>query len=345
VATVHVDTSGLTFPLFTIPGQTPSFIDGSTSPPPAVSLAPGSYSFQQASGYFCDFQFEVTAAGTIEYETTFDAFLGGRGGSTLVVGGFDVRLDGTALSHGLFPVIAGAGAFLMPDSVHDLKLVPASHYSLQPTSGVVATFEFAVDLSGKVRVAPLYSGFASGSGTTTLTISGYTINVDGRSLSHDLFPVIPRLSNDFLPRSGVSQLTLIPAAGYGLQPGSGIVADMLFSVGIDGLVDFPVSCDGFLGGRGSDTLIVNGYPVLVDASAADSDLLSIANVGLRADAPRYLFAVLVPAGGYQPQTAKGVFAHGFGVERDGTISVDPSTAGSYVVTTVPRLEIHGATPF
>jgi hypothetical protein len=124
VATVHIDTSGLTFPLFTIPGQTPSFIDGSTSPPPAVSLAPGSYSFQQATGCFCDFRFEVTAAGTIEYETTFDAFLGGRGGSTLVVGGFDVRLDGTALSHGLFPVIAGAGAFLMPDAVHDLKLVP-----------------------------------------------------------------------------------------------------------------------------------------------------------------------------------------------------------------------------
>jgi hypothetical protein len=344
MATVHIDTSGLTFPLFTIPGQTSNFIDGSTSPPPAVSLAPGRYNFQQASGYFCDFQFEVTAAGTIDYEPTFDGFLGGRGGSTLVVSGFDVTLDGTALSHGLFPVIAGAGAFLMPDSVHHLKLVPASHYSLQPTSGVVASFEFAIDVSGQVHVDPLYSGFATGSGTT-LTISGYTVNIDGRSLSHDLFPVIPRLSNEFLPRSAVNQLTLIPAVGYGLQPGSGIVADMLFSVGLAGLIDFPASCDGFLSGRGSNTLVVNGYPILIDATAADSDLLSIANVGLRAEAPRYLFAVLVPAGGYQPQTAKGVFAHGFGVERDGTITVDPSTAGSYVVSTVPRLEIHGATPF
>jgi hypothetical protein len=90
---------------------------------------------------------------------------------------------------------------------------------------------------------------------------------------------------------------------------------------------------------------VGGYPVLVEATLADSDLLSIINaVGVVAEARRYLFAVLVPADGYAPQTAHGVL-HGFDIQRDGSITFDGSVAGHYVLTTIPRLEIRGATPF
>jgi hypothetical protein len=120
---------------------------------------------------------------------------------------------------------------------------------------------------------------------------------------------------------------------------------MIYTVGVDGKVSFPVSCNGFLGGSGTDTLIVGGYPVLVDATLADSDLLSIINAaGVVAEARRYLFAILIPADGYAPQTAHGVL-HGFGIQRDGSVTFDSSVAGHYVRTTIPRLEIHGATPF
>jgi hypothetical protein len=109
-------------------------------------------------------------------------------------------------------------------------------------------------------------------------------------------------------------------------------------------VSFPASCNGFLGGSGTDTLIVGGYPVLVDATLADSNLPSIINAtGVVAEARRYLFAVLIPADGYAPQTAHGILSHSFGIQRDGSVTFDPSVAGHCVLTIIPRLEIHGPT--
>ena len=69
------------------------------------------------------------------------------------------------------------------------------------------------------------------------------------------------------------------------------------------------------------------------------------HVGVAAEAHRYLLAILIPADGYDPQTANGVFSHGFGNQRNGSVTFDSSVAGHYVLTTVPRLEIRGATPF
>jgi hypothetical protein len=338
---IIIDTSELTFPWFTIPGHTP-FLDGSTSP--TVNLPAGTYSFQQYSGYFADFQFRVTESGTVDYDTAFNDFLGGQGTSRLKVGGFAIEVDGTRLSHGLLPMMAGGGSFLMSDAVHRLVLVPASHYGFHPTSGVVASFEFGVDLRGNVVVGSAYSGFAEGAGTRRLTIRGYPIRVDGRMLTNGLYPMIPRLVSDFLPRTAVNTLTLIPAVNYGFQPGSGIVADMSYSVGLDGCLDYPASCDDFLRGRGGDTLTLLGYPVLVDARRADGDLVGLVDTMLRAQEPRFLLGVLLPCQHYRLQTVNGVFNHVFAVERDGTVRTDSAVAGRMVVNTVPRVEIRGWTP-
>ena len=70
---------------------------------------------------------------------------------------------------------------------------------------------------------------------------------------------------------------------------------------------------------------------MLNAAQADSDLLSV--VGLQAQTPRELVATLVPAKGYLPQTANGVFSTGFNIERDGTDTFDPAVAGRYVVQT------------
>jgi hypothetical protein len=426
--TIQIDTSQLSYPEFLVPGVTPAFLNGATSP--SITLMPGTYGFQQASGYFADFTFTVDAAGNVGFDVNFNSFLQGAGTSKLIVVGFPIQLVATALDHDLLLMVAGAG-ILSHTSAHNLQLVPASHYGFQPGSGIVADFEFGVDLSGQVVVNASYSSFASSTGTT-LTITGHRIHVDARALSHDLLPIfllgytggpLPRasvnqltlipasgydfqpgsgivasfsyavdaagnvvvdpryasfasavgdtvtirghtvhidgrgLSHDLLPisligytegflsRASVNPLTVIPAVGYNFQPGGGVVADMNYTVGLDGTVSFPISCNGFLGGSGTDTLVVGGYPVLVDATPADSDLLSIINAeGVVAEARRYLFAVLVPADGYAPQTAHGVL-HGFDIQRDGSVTFDGSVAGHYVLTTIPRLEIRGATPF
>lgn len=515
MADIQIDTSQLTYPQFLIPGRTASFVDGSANPRPTVVLPEGSYSFQQASGYFADFTFRVRADGKVDYDAGFDGFLGGRGTSMLAVKGFPVHVDFTALQHDLLPLIAG-GQFLTHAHAQDIRLVPASHYGFQPGSGIVATFEFQVGADGHVSVPPAYSTFATASagnltitghavridgralahdllpisltgytggflphatineiriipaagygfqpgagvvadlaytlnpdGTVhidpsysgfaatsgnVLTIAGRLVRIDGRSLSHDLLPIslagysggvlsrlsvneltlIPAvydfqpgagivatfifavgrdgnvvvdpkyagvasvsgnllrimgariridgrgLSHDllpisllgynagFMPRSRINELTLIPAVGYSFQPGAGVVADMNYTVGIDGHVSFPANCAAFLSGAGTDTLVIDGYPVLVDARQADADLVSLANIGIAAEARHYLFAVLIPANGYVPQTAHGVFTHGFAVERNGSITFPATLAGRYVVTPIPRLEIHGATPF
>jgi hypothetical protein len=181
------------------------------------------------------------------------------------------------------------------------------------------------------KLDPGFAAFASASGNT-LTIRSHTINIDGRALSHDLFPIGIAGPNTFLPRATVNQLTIIPATGYGFQPGSGIVADLSYGIGRDGGVDFPESCGGFLAGKGTSTLVILGYPMVLNAAHADSDLVGIANVGVRAETPRELVATLVPAKSYLPQTAKGVCGTGFNIERDGRITFDPAAVGSYVVT-------------
>jgi len=339
VTVIDIDTSALSFPLCLIPGHPfPDPTLGDFQPGGSIDLPAGTHHFQQASGILADFTFDVTVDGRIDFDSSFDAFLAGRGTNTLVVKGFRIDLDGTALTHGLLPVIAGAGTFLMPDQVHALTLVPDPQYQLQPTSGVVATFSFGVDRTGAVVVPAEFAGFAAATGNR-LTIAGYPIAIDGRALSHDLLPVLVTPHNDFLPRSQVSTITVIPALGYQFQPGSGVVADFSLTVGTDGAIDFPADCDGFLAGRGTQVLVVDGYPVLIDATRAGSTLLAIGNLGLPADSPRFLLAVLVPAPVYQPQTADGVIDRGFSVHRDGSIGVDPSLAGALVVSSIARVQI------
>jgi len=165
------------------------------------------------------------------------------------------------------------------------------------------------------------------------TVRGHTINIDGRALSHDLLPTGIVGDGAFLPRATVNQLTLIPASGYSFQPCRGIVADLSYAVRADGSVDFPESCELFMAGKGTRTLVIRGYPMVLNATHADSDLLGLTNLGLRPHTPRDLAATLVPAKGYIPQTANGVFRTAFNVKRDGRITFDRAAAGSYVVRT------------
>jgi hypothetical protein len=338
---IRIDTSRLTFPLFLVPGHT-SFQDGSTPAGQVVSLVPGRYGFQQISGVLADFTFVVDPAGRVDFAPEFDGFLAGRGTGTLVVRGLPVEVDGTALSHGLLPVVAGASKFLSPDRPHALNLVPAT-YQFQPASGIVATFAFSLGANGAITVPRAFAGFARADGNR-LVLAGCRVTIDGRSLSHDLLPVLGGVPNTFRSRATANVVTYLPGAGYELQPGSGLVADLTFTVTVDGKVDFPADCDGFLAGRGSAVLVVGGYPVVVDATAADSDLVSLANIPVTPATARFLLAVLVPAPAYTPQTEHGVFAHGFRIARDGTVSVAPAVSSSLRVSAVPCVEIIGATP-
>ena len=62
-----------------------------------IQLAPGEYTYQSLTEC-AKFTFTVTASGTVDYDHKFDAFLNGRGTTTLQLTGFEVTLDALSLT-------------------------------------------------------------------------------------------------------------------------------------------------------------------------------------------------------------------------------------------------------
>ncbi|MFE6101560.1 Ig-like domain-containing protein [Streptomyces laurentii] len=310
---------------------------GAAGPPPVVELPAGTgYRLGLGNGVAAAVAFDVRADGTLAFAAPYDAFLTGRGTRRLTVRGVPVLVDARSLDHPLTPDLPGA-APLAPDRTHELRLLPASGYRLRVAAGTAdGGVDFAVTAAGTVRLPPEAAGIAEAAGNT-LTVRGRTVTVDGRGLSHGLLPVgVPdAAAGAFLSPATTHRLTLLPAAGYVFHAGPGVPADFSYTVRRDGTVDYDTSCDAFLTGRGTDTLVVGGFPVVLSADDADSDLLGLSALEGESDPmlhasrpPRELATVLVPATGYQPRTVHGVCT-GFRVARDGTLSADPAAAGSY----------------
>ncbi|MFF8407563.1 Ig-like domain-containing protein [Streptomyces sp. NPDC015684] len=275
--------------------------------------------------------FDVHEDGTLDFAPEYDAFLDGRGGHHLTVRGVPVDVDARALDHPLTLGLPGAVS-LPPDRVHSLRLLPAAAYRLRVDAGAADGYlDFSVTSDGQVELAldGEAAGIAEAAGST-LRVQGRTVTVDGRSLSHSLLPVgVPDdEAGVFLSPSTVHRLTLLPAIGYAFHAAPGVAADFSYTVRADGTVDYDASCDRFLTGRGTRTLVVGGFPVALSAAGADSDLLGLAALDGAPRAPRELAAVLAPAAGYQPRTAHGVCT-GFDVARDGTLKIAPASTRSY----------------
>jgi hypothetical protein len=92
---INIDATQLFFPSFIIPEAIPSTDARRVQ---SVQLVPGEYHYQVQSGVFANFTFTVTASGRVDYDHKFDAFLNGRGTTTLQLTGFEVTLDALSLT-------------------------------------------------------------------------------------------------------------------------------------------------------------------------------------------------------------------------------------------------------
>ena len=231
---IKVDATKLFYRYFVIPGVTSAWTDSRVVQ--SFNLAPGTYSFQIASGYYADFTFRVTSTGLVDYDAGFNGFLSGRNTATLGVDGLAVTIDARYLS--------GSGVLLVAPLTNDdwisyrtVRLVPASYYSVQQGSGVVANFTLKLGVDGRwVYNAPLdvsAGGFLSGQGTSTLTIFGYPILVDARTAGGTGVVVQTVWGMPFSTTS-VEYACLLPAQYYALQVRSGVVSNASFSVGTNG---------------------------------------------------------------------------------------------------------------
>lgn len=331
--TIHVDGTALSHDVEPT-GAGMSFLPRTSVHELTVLPATG-YGFYTGSGIVADLKFGVGRDGQVDVAAEFAGYAEAAG-ATLVLRGRTIQVDGTALSHEVEPTGLSGMSFLPRASVNALTVLPADGYGFYTGSAIVTDLTFKVARDGQVAVGPQFSAFASAAGDT-LVLHGCTVRIDGTALSHDLLPLGLAGWNGFLPRASVNELTLLPADGYGFQPGSGVVADLTFGVGLDGQVNVDPEYSGFASAE-HDTLVLHGYPVLIDATAADSDLVGLSNISAATPGPppdrrgpREIRFVLLPAHGYCPQTANGVLGTGFDLERDGTVTFPYSAAGRYSV--------------
>jgi hypothetical protein len=244
----------------------------------------------------------------------------------VTIKGYRVTLNTTSLSHALLPFLSGWSEHLSPGT-HEMTLVPAKGYQFMPAPSIFADFTLSLEADGTVVIDPRFAGFAEASGRT-VTIKGYRITLITSALSHALLPFLSGWGQHLPP--GTHEMTLVPGAGYGFLLAFGITADFRFGLDVNGRINLETEFTGFASASGSKLRIL-GYPMVLDAAHADSDLIGIAGLGVQAQTPRELSAVLIPAKSYCPQTANGVCRTGFNMERDGAISFDLAAASSYVI--------------
>lgn len=127
-------------------------------------LAPGNYVVEADMAALVNFS--VNSVGHVEYDTSLDAVLSGRGGSTLVIRGLAITVDATTTHHSEF-LLAGVGVF-GSGRPHTVRLLPGAG---QVSFVDWRSFEFMVSLSGFVDYDASLDEFLSGRGTSTLTIT------------------------------------------------------------------------------------------------------------------------------------------------------------------------------
>lgn len=219
---------------FVMPGVTGGWVDSRTVQ--TFNLAPGQYAFQIGSGYYADFTFTVTPTRTVDYSTSFDNFLSGRGTNTLKINGLVVTLDARYLS--------GSGVLLVAPLTNEdwisyktVRMVPASYYSVQQGSGEVANFAMKLGIDGKWSYSAAYDvsagGFLGGNATSTLTFFGYPLLVDARAGGGSGVTIQPIWGMPFNTTS-VEYACLLPAESFALQVRSGVVSAAAFSLSQSG---------------------------------------------------------------------------------------------------------------
>lgn len=198
------------------------------------------------------FTFWVNPKGQVRYAAENETFLGGDGSDTLVLDGLDVTVDARYLS--------GSGVLIshVPPNAEDwlqhetVRLLPAPVYTFQQGSGVVVNFRTALGKDGKWYYPDTYEAYVDGNGTSTLTLYGFVLLVDGRAGGGTGIGVhfVWGLPFSF---SGVQTAVLLPAGVFALRVRGGEPTDARFAMDDHGEITFdpalPLAVDRYDGVR------------------------------------------------------------------------------------------------
>lgn len=243
-----------------------------------LHLLPGPYQFNQGNGPVPEADFEVRMDGTVDYAGTSDAFLTGRGTSTLVIIGLPITIDARQLAVETYALFVTTSWLLSKDP-HTLYLLPG-HYEFQQGNGVVSAAAFDVLGDGTVNYAESSNLFLSGRSTPNFGVIGLPITIDATRLTP--LPYAVFVTAGWMNSQSLHRLNLLPGH-YEFQLESGVVAAAAFDVRLDGTVDYPSTSDLFLGGRGTGTFEIVGLPVGVDVTAIAGTAVVLIPSGITLD--------------------------------------------------------------
>jgi hypothetical protein len=236
----------------------------------SLELAPGVYTSAGGVGNNSSFKFTVSETGTVDYSTDFDGFLAGRGTSTLVINGFDVSIDATALAPQQNMGVHHISTYTS-NVVQNYTLVPGI-YTSAGGAGNNSAFNVTLDEDGNWTYVPGHEDFLDGSGTSALVITGFDVSIDATALAPQqnmgVHHIVSYTSNV------VQNLTLVPGI-YTSAGGNGNHTAFNVTLDQDGKWTYLPGVDGFLSGAGTDTLVIDGYAVSADATG-----LTPQNMGL-----------------------------------------------------------------
>ena len=109
---------------------------GATDTMKTLHLLPGSYGELNvpAGSEATSFPFDVTTAGTVDFDHAVDAYVSGRGTDTLVVTGLPLTVDATSLSTALFGILAGNAGVRPTASPAVMRLLPGDYTFNSPNT-------------------------------------------------------------------------------------------------------------------------------------------------------------------------------------------------------------------
>ncbi len=332
-----------------------------------LRLMPATYRvYQGTTVESTNFSFDLTRDGQLTYEPAFDTanggFLAGLGTANLEVIGYPIQIDATQLVYLDF-IIPGVTDWTKNDAPQTLNLLPDT-YNFQVASGFYCDFGFEITQQGKIQYSQEeefhHDQFLQGRGTTTLTLLGYEVTLDARHLpppgvafwnmhslamQHKTFRMVPAtwhtvtqgFVTDALP---VIRLKLDGTFDLGKQAVDG---EVLPPNAVGYFIPEPaydLDKGGFVDGRGTSSLTLYGFPVLIDARAIEDAGLGMVYLdGFTSDTSVHLVNLLPTTYTLVLNGLHTNFKFQFKLDTSGQLSFEPNLDGFLRIETLHNVPV------
>jgi hypothetical protein len=233
---------------------------------------------------------------------------------------FPVQIDATGLSTTQINIdnltTATDKGPLSTTSALSLSLAPGL-YAFN-VGGADFSCEPTLSSSGTWSVPSSCGSTVSGTGTTTLTLTGVPVTMNAAAIDTNIY--VLAYGEPMVARGATATRQLMPGS-YDLQPGSGMVATCQFSV--DAADDVSLSDCGGTASTSGSTIVFEGLTVTLNATALDTGVVLAAESSSGVAAHNSAALQLMPsADGYGLIPAAGSDSHCyFTLANSGMVSV------------------------